>query len=185
MIPGSPGRADRNSGPDALPSAAVLGEMVWLWSMSEMHRVWPVAGIHRWLLPPLMHRQFRIYRAGPKPVGLVTWAWLDEAAEAAYVHNSRVLTPDDWKSGGRGWLIDFVAPFGDARRIASDLRHNLFAEDVGRFLRARKGSDALGIHYVHGARATSKAWDRTLCPPVDLSLGPDVRAGLSLRGTPG
>ena len=86
----------------SVPSSAVLGEMVWLYSMSEMHRTWPIGSIHQWLLPALMHKQYRIYHKGKKPVGLVTWAHMTAEAETAYVRNARSLQPKDGDGGGWG-----------------------------------------------------------------------------------
>lgn len=149
-------------------SSTVLGEMVWLYSMSELHRTWPIGSIHQWLLPALINKQYRIYHKGKKPVGFITWARMSAEVETAYVRNTRTLQPKDWNSGDRLWGLDLVAPFGDGKRIIKDLRHNVFPNDVGRFLRVRKGDDTLRIMYVHGANAVAKARDHTANPTVDL-----------------
>ena len=153
---------------EGLPSSAVLGEMVWLYSMSEMHRDWPMGSIHQWLLPAIMHKQFRLYHEGRKPVGLVTWARMSEEAEAAYVRNPRSLQPKDWKSGDRGWLLDYIAPFGDALRIGEDLKTTIFAGKMGRYLRVKPGSDTMKISYLHGVNRLKDASDHTKNPTVDL-----------------
>ena len=151
-----------------ISSSALLGEMVWLCTMSEMHHSWPIGSIQQWLIPPLVHRQFRIYRRGRKPVGLVTWAHMMAATETAYVLNTRSLQPKDWTGGDRNWIIDFIAPFGDALRIGHDLRTNVFPNEVGRILMTRKGSDTLKIAYIHGVKAIEKARDWIANPTVDL-----------------
>ena len=161
----APKRADASA---QITSSAILGEMVWLYSFSGIHRDWPVGSIHQWLLPAIMHKQYRIYHKGKKPVGFVTWAWLSREGETAYVRNTKSLQPKDWKSGDRLWFLDFIAPFGDTKNMAQDLRQNLFPKDVARFLRAKKGSDTLRIMYVHGAKAVKKAGDRTINPTVEL-----------------
>lgn len=148
---------------------AVLGEMIWLYSMSKMHRTWPIASLQQWLLPAIAHKQYRLYHSGGKPVGLVTWAWLSKEVETEYVRNTTSLQPKDWKSGDRGWVLDFVAPFGDAKRIVHDLKHNVFPNDVGRFLRVRDGDDTMRIMYVHGAKALEKAQDWERNPTVELT----------------
>lgn len=156
--------------------ASVLGEMVWLYAASELHRRWPIAAINHWLMPAIAHRQYRIYRRNRRPVGLVTWAQMSAEVETAYVRNTRSLQPQDWTSGDRNWVIDFIAPFGDARRIANDLRRNVFADEVGRFLRQRKGDDTLRIFYVHGVNAIDRARDWQRNPTV--RLGPDTAGRL-------
>jgi cytolysin-activating lysine-acyltransferase len=157
---------DAHSG--SLPSAAILGQMVWLYSMSDLHRTWPLASIHQWLLPAILHKQYRVYLSGGKPVGLVTWAWMSKEVEEAYVRNVRSLQPKDWKSGDRGWLLDFVAPFGDALRIGADLKNTVFADNVGRYLRVKTGSDTLRISYIHGTRRVKDSSNYEINPTVEL-----------------
>lgn len=149
-------------------TSAVLGEMVWLYSMSELHQSWPFGALQQWLVPAIAHKQYRLYHREGRPVGLVTWAWLSKDIETAYVRNTTSLQPKDWQSGDRGWLLDFIAPFGDAKRITQDLRHNVFPNDVGRFLRIRKNDETMRIMYVHGAKALEKARDRGASPTVEL-----------------
>lgn len=159
----------------SIPSSAVLGEMVWLYSMSEMHRHWPIGSIHQWLLPALINKQYRIYHVGKKPVGLVTWAHMTAEAETAYVRNARSLQPKDWTGGDRNWVIDFIAPFGDALRIGHDLRTNVFPNEVGRILQVKKGSDTMKIAYIHGIKAVDKARDWNANPTVDLGQPKDTQ----------
>jgi cytolysin-activating lysine-acyltransferase len=72
-------------------------------------------------------------------VGLVAWAWLGEPAAARYADGHHWLEADDWRSGRELWFIEFVAPFGHARRIVDDLRGGLFRGDVARARRLRGG----------------------------------------------
>jgi cytolysin-activating lysine-acyltransferase len=148
--------------------SAVLGEMVWLYSKSKLHQTWAIGSIQQWLMPAIYHKQYRLYHKNKRPVGLVTWGWFSADVETAYVRNPRGLQPKDWKSGDRGWMLDFVAPFGDALRIGHDLKHTIFAHDVGRFLRVKEGSDTMNISYIHGAKAIAKAQDWNNNPTVDL-----------------
>ncbi|MEL6954389.1 MAG: toxin-activating lysine-acyltransferase [Pseudomonadota bacterium] len=152
--------------PDDGTGSAVFGQMVWLYSMSSLHRNWAMSSLHRWVLPPLRHKQYRLYHRGMQPVGLVTWAHMSDDVELAYVRNTQSLTPNDWVSGKRSWIIDFIAPFGDALKIGHDLRTNVFPNDVGRILQARPGSDTMTIAYIHGANAREKARDPKFNPPV-------------------
>lgn len=124
--------------------------------------------LHQWLLPALRHKQYRIYRKGDLPVGFVTWAWLSEDVESRYAAKTSSLSPQEWQSGNRLWLLDLVAPFGDAKKVFSDLRGNVFPNEVGRFLRAKKGDDVLRVMYVHGYNAVEKARDRNASPTVAL-----------------
>lgn len=149
-------------------ASAVLGEIVWLYSCSKLHQNWAMGSIHKWILPALKHNQYRIYHRGDKPIGFVSWGWLSETVESNYARQPSSLKPDDWTSGDRGWIFDFVAPFGDARYIVNDLRHNVFPDKVGRMLRVKKGEKTMKIMYIHGAKAVSLASDHTLNPAVSL-----------------
>lgn len=156
---------------------SMLGEIVWLMAHSELHRDWPIASIFQWVVPALMHQQCRLYRRDGRPVAYVAWAYLSKEVEETYVLNPKSLQPKDWKSGDRGWLIDWIAPFGDSAAVMQDLREGIFKDEVGRALRVKPGSDEMQIIYVHGANASEKARDMKLNPPVDLE-GAALRAGL-------
>lgn len=132
-------------------ASSVLGEMVWLYSMSDLHRTWAIASIHLWLLPALETKQFRLYHQGEKPVGLVTWAWMSREVEQAYLQKTDSLKSTGWTSGDRLWAIDFIAPFGDARRIVKDLRNSVFSNLAGKSLSTRHNSDAMRVLKLHGA----------------------------------
>ncbi len=146
----------------------VLGEIIWLLSHSTLHCKWPIASIHQWVFPALSHNYFRVYRRAGKPRGYVSWAWMSKSVESKYVLNTSSLKPEDWKSGDRGWVLDFVAPFGDAKEIVHDLKYNIFPNEVGRFLRVKQGSSTLRVSHIHGANALPKAriWQKNT--PIDL-----------------
>lgn len=146
-----------------LNASNLLGEIVWLMSHSALHSEWPIGGIQQWIIPALLHKQFRIYRRNGKPVGYVAWAWLSKEAEERYILNTSSLQPKDWQSGERGWIIDYLAPFGGTREIVNDLKNGIFKDDVGRYLRVKPGEDTMQIRYVHGANAVTKH-----NPTVDL-----------------
>ena len=162
----APAEAGQGSGPSNLE---ILGEMCWLYSQSNIHRDWPIASIQRWLLPAILTRQMRVYRKNGKPHAFVTWAFLSKEVEEAFVLSTNSLQPKDWQSGERIWFIDWVAPFGGTREMTRDLKHNVFPNDVGRFLRMKEGSDTLNIFYVHGVNAIERARDRTADPAVQLA----------------
>ncbi len=149
-------------------AAAVLGEVVWLYSCSDIHKRWAIESIHKWILPALKHEHYRIYHIGNKPVGFVSWAWLSEDVEKKYVLQPAALNPLDWTSGDRGWILDFIAPFGDAKAIIKDLRHNVFPHKVGKMLRVKQGESKMKIMYIHGAKAIDLAQDHSAHPSVNL-----------------
>ena len=102
-----------------------LGFAMWLAIHSEMHAAWFVQDVKTWFLPPIAIDQFAVYFSDDKPFGFVTWARLDEAGETSWRNGQSGLRPGDWNAGDRLWFIDFIAPFGGVRRIASDLRRRM------------------------------------------------------------
>lgn len=147
---------------------SMLGEIVWLMAHSKLHQEWPIASIFQWVMPALMHKQCRLYRRNGRPVAYVAWARMSKDVEEAYVLNPKSLQPKDWTGGDRGWLVDWIAPFGDSASVMQDLREGIFKEEVGRALRVKPGSDEMQIIYLHGVNATAKAQDEQLNPAVDL-----------------
>jgi hypothetical protein len=68
---------------------------------------------------------------GSSPVGDIKVS-LNHGKEGTEVSAilSRGLTVGDWRSGEALWLIDFVAPFGGAASILSDVRKKRFPNEV-------------------------------------------------------
>lgn len=161
------------TGPDRVQgevtNLSMLGEIVWLMAHSKLHQDWPIASIFQWVMPALLHKQCRLYRRDGRPVAYVAWARMSKEVEEAYVLNPKSLQPKDWISGDRGWLVDWIAPFGDSTSVMQDLREGIFKDEVGRALRVKPGSDEMQIIYLHGANAMAKAQDEQLNPAVDLA----------------
>ena len=155
--------------PLAPTNMTMLGDVVWLMAHSKLHRDWPIGSIFQWVVPAMLHKQCRLYRSDDgRPVAYVAWARMSREVEEAYVLNPRSLNHKDWTSGDRGWLVDWIAPFGHSAQVIQGLREGLFKDEVGRALRVKPGSDEMQIIYIHGAQATAKAQDPVLNPPVDL-----------------
>lgn len=111
----------------------VLGHVTWLYSKLDTHKYFSVADLETRVLPPVMLEQCKLYlqgKAGGLPMAFVSWARLDEAAEAKYLATQKI-TPGEWKSGDRLWLMDSLIPFGGQDRIFKELYQEMFAnEDI-------------------------------------------------------
>ncbi|HEY0414112.1 MAG TPA: toxin-activating lysine-acyltransferase [Allosphingosinicella sp.] len=96
----------------------LLGEMTWLLSQSPLHRGLAIGDLEWLIMPPLIHRQFYIFRDGERPVGLALWAKCTPEAEAkldrGMIEPENRLTLEEWTSGDAVWLVDLIAPFADA-----------------------------------------------------------------------
>lgn len=78
---------------------------------------------------PFVLDQAKLYMRGQTPLAFVSRARLSPAAVTRYRQPPYHLAPSDWRSGDRVWIIDLVAPFGNAQEILKDIRENLFPEE--------------------------------------------------------
>lgn len=118
----------------------LMGEIAYLLSHSPAHLGYTVADLMRFFLVPVRLDQFRIYRTKGRPVGFVAWAYLSREIAAQYAIGNYELQTKDWRSGQEVWFVEFIVPFGHARRIIDDMREDSFAEACVHYLRRRDGS---------------------------------------------
>lgn len=112
--------------------AEALGQIVWLFSQSPVHRTARIADLETTVMPAILTEQFRIFRFGAlaglevagdgplaaftrdglerMPLGVALWAQVSEAVEEKIERGER-LTGDDWRSGDRLWLLELITPF--------------------------------------------------------------------------
>lgn len=127
-----------------------LGQMVALARKSSNHRNWSISDVMRLFWPPIIKRQYRIFKAkeyktneslpdGNIPIGFVTWACMNAESIDAYVNKTRKLRPSDYDSGDQVWVIDFVAPHGGVVSMVKDMQTELTIrypdQTIGRWIR--------------------------------------------------
>jgi cytolysin-activating lysine-acyltransferase len=140
--------------------AEVLGAVTWLWMHSNKHRELPLMALTQALLPPVKARQFILVQ-GPHengsaiPMAYVAWANLSEDAESRYLAAGATafLRPDDWGSGDRSWITDWVCPFGHTARLRSIVQV-LLADSCFRFLYHRGDERGQQVKVMRGDRVT-------------------------------
>lgn len=103
-------------------NSAILGDIVWLMLQAPMYRKWSLAGVERYVLPAIHHRQFRLYHRGDIPIGYVSWAKFSDAVEKEYIAGKYALKPEDWIGGDNVWIVDCIAPYGDINSIRMHMR---------------------------------------------------------------
>lgn len=131
--------------------AATLGSAIWLWMHSEQHRNAPLHTLPVLLLPAIKRRQFILVAEAGQPVFFLSWANLSAEAEQRYLRNSPLLMPEqDWDSGGRMWILDWIAPFGHTRAMSRLLERHLFANRLARALYHRGEEKGLRIKTFRG-----------------------------------
>lgn len=162
----APERAD-----SPIDEAQVLGSAVWLWMHSAAHRDAPLHSLSTLLLPAIKRRQFILISEDGRPVFFLSWLNLSAEAEARYLSAPAVcLPPEDWDSGDRLWINDWVAPFGHTRRVSTLLRSRLWPGKVFRALHHKgeeRGLRVLNFQGIAVLDLEAQAWFATHPLPSD------------------
>lgn len=101
-----------------------LADGLELFKQSIWHRVYNLNDINRYLIAPIKYNRIRLYYQEDKPIGLVTWCWLDKEAGSNLLQNQYHITEDDYIADNKEelWGIEFVTPYGNARQVMSMIR---------------------------------------------------------------
>ena len=145
--------------------AEALGSAVWLWMHAKQHKEIPLHALPTLLMPALKTGQFVIVSRQGKPVLHMSWARLSEEAEKRYIRNPSYTMPEqDWTSGENLWILDWVAPFGHTRELASLFRRRVFAGQLASALYHRgheRGMRILQWQGIAVMREEKAYWDAT------------------------
>lgn len=109
--------------------AALLGEVIWLFSQSPKHKNFFLSDLEWLVMTPIMLKQLRVFYAPDRPIGVALWAYVNEEIEKRLMAGNARLGPADWKSGDRLWLVDIVAPYGGHEEMIKDLKGKIFPEE--------------------------------------------------------
>ncbi len=114
--------------------AGVLGEVVWLMHKSPSHRQVLIAELDWLVMQPILLNQYRIYHKEGKPVGVVFWASVDDDTAQRLGQGKAKLRNHEWKSGSNYWIVDVLAPFGNAQYFVDEMANSLFSGKVFSYL---------------------------------------------------
>lgn len=116
---GSPSTPEAQAGQRTV--AQVLGEIVWLFTQSPVHKTLFISDLEWSVMPAILFEQFRIFYNNGQPAGLVLWAKVSDETELRLESVGAIrLRPDEWRSGDRLWLVEMVAPFGGQEEMLAD-----------------------------------------------------------------
>lgn len=91
-------------------------------------KAYRIATLSVWVWPAILLEQIEVFfNERGAPVGYATWAHLSDETAGDLVREDRVLHLSEWNEGLNLWIIDIVAPAGDAGVIALKLRSGRFA----------------------------------------------------------
>ena len=138
------------------PSDDVLrayGDALFLLMRSPRHAGLGMGALRAAFEPPLALGQYRIFRFSGVPRAMLTYARLTRAAEARMLAGE-ALAPEEWRGGGRLWLVDAVAPYpGLPTKLGRWLRApGNFAKSEFRFRRLDADGRTRRIAHVDFAR---------------------------------
>lgn len=105
----------------------IFGQVTWLMTQSKGHRNFFVSDLEWLAMPPLLHRQFRIFPGKDQPLGVALWAKVSDEVAARLSAGQNRLAPNDWNSGENFWLVELIAPFGHQDKMLADLQQTVFA----------------------------------------------------------
>ncbi len=101
----------------------LFGDIMTLMLNSPTHLNYKIQHFNNIVLPPVQLNQYRIYHdAKKRPVGFVSWAMLSKEAEDKFLNHATPLTLEEWASGDKIYIMEFIAPYGHAQKIAADLK---------------------------------------------------------------
>ncbi len=107
--------------PHELPSGdklRVYGDLLFLAFRSTRHARMTTATLRAYFEPPVELGQFRIFRFDDVPRGMYTWAFLTPESERKLLLGEP-LSPEEWRSGDRLWIMDIIAPYRGLTRSIS------------------------------------------------------------------
>jgi cytolysin-activating lysine-acyltransferase len=109
-----------------LTKLPMLGPVAWLMMQQGATRHAFLSELEWRVLPPLVLEQAKLYMKDTMPIAFVSWAKLSADAAERFRQPPHRLGPADWMSGDQVWIVDLVAPFGNAAEVLKDLRENVF-----------------------------------------------------------
>ena len=96
---------------------SVLGQVVWLMSMSKEHRDLPIHVIDQHVLPAILLKSFKLYSKGKQPVAFLAWAAVSDEVKERIESGSHPIRIDEWRSGENIIVLDCVAPLADRAEL--------------------------------------------------------------------
>jgi hemolysin-activating ACP:hemolysin acyltransferase len=103
--------------PDVATFSSVLGQAVWLMTVSAKHRDLKVSDIEALVTPAVVLQQFKLYYKGKQPIAFVSWAMVSDKVKARLETGDRHLDASDWRSGSNVVIVECVSPFAERAEI--------------------------------------------------------------------
>ena len=81
---------------------------------------------YEWMIiPPIAAKQYSLFRNdNNEPIAFVSFATVNEEVEKRLLAGSLKLSPTDWRSGKKIYIIDVISPFVPAAEILKQIGEN-------------------------------------------------------------
>ena len=125
-----------------------------LFLRSIHHKDYGPDELYSYLVLPCKKNAIRLYYRNDRPIGLVTWCWFEPTKARDFVNFEYLPVESDYvkKDNTELWGIEFITPYGDARKVMSAIKaeySNVYGEETK--VKWRRAKDPLKVH------------ERTLC----------------------
>ncbi|HGO5856783.1 TPA: toxin-activating lysine-acyltransferase [Mannheimia haemolytica] len=134
----------------------LLGNITWLWMNSPLHKEWSCELLARNVIPAIENEQYMLLIDDGIPVAYCSWADLNLENEVKYIKDISSLTLEEWQSGDRRWIIDWVAPFGHSQLLYKKMCQK-YPDMIVRSVRFQPNQKSVGkISYFKGGKLDKK-----------------------------
>lgn len=120
-----------------------------LFLRSKYHKNYSPDEFYAYLVLPCKKNAIRLYYRNKKPIGLVTWCWFEPDKAKDFVNFKYLPVESDYekRDGTELWGIEFITPYGDARKVMSSIKEeykNVYGEETK--VKWRRAKDPLKVH---------------------------------------
>lgn len=125
--------------PNHISMESALGAACLLTTKSPTHR-YLFSGDYEWMIiPPIVARQFSLFRnKRNEPISFISFASVNEEVEKRLLSGAIKLTPRDWTSGDKLYIIDIISPFVGVPEILKQLNDGQFKDKNIKILKPNK-----------------------------------------------
>lgn len=129
----------QNKTPNYVAMESALGAVCLLLTKAPSFK-YLFAGEYEWrIIPAIATNQFALFRNDKKePIAFVSFASINEEIEKRLLSGSLKLTPAEWKSGDKLYIIDVISPFAGVPEILKQLGENQFKDKKIHILKPSK-----------------------------------------------
>lgn len=117
---------------DAQTFGSVMGQAVWLMTMSAGHRELPIRTVETLISPAILLQQFRLYSKGKQPLAFLIWARVSGEIKQRLADGGALHEPADWRSGDNLIVVDCISPFAPKEKFIERFFETLGSSKNGR-----------------------------------------------------